>query len=209
MGIYAFLQEMLMRFISFLNFGKNFIVQLRWNWLSVRLPVINAWKFHSMYTTFSNNVGAWGMWACSLFLPVLANFQHAVLTMLIYTYWAVAKGQSGILYLSKVSLYPLGVHLTSNNFDATLPLLVLWGGRGAKILNFIYITMASSKKRCYPTALDLSFSDEEISTSVEQLAPLHHTWGANIWKSKKCHHFFIQKGRQGIIDTLKSVKKLR
>ena len=52
-----------------------------------------------------------------------------------------------------------------------------------------------------------SFSDEEKSTSVEQLAPLHHTWGANIWKSKKCHHFFIQKGTQGIIDTLKSVKK--
>ena len=32
-----------------------------------RLPVTNAWNCHS-YTAFSSNVGAWGMWACSLFL---------------------------------------------------------------------------------------------------------------------------------------------
>ena len=37
----------------------------------VRLPVPNAWNCHSLYslyTAFSSNVGAWGMWACSLFL---------------------------------------------------------------------------------------------------------------------------------------------
>ena len=34
----------------------------------VRLPVANAWNCHSLYTAFSSNVGAWGMWACSLFL---------------------------------------------------------------------------------------------------------------------------------------------
>ena len=28
----------------------------------------NAWNYHSLYTAFSSNVGAWGMWACSLFL---------------------------------------------------------------------------------------------------------------------------------------------
>ena len=60
-----------------------------------------------------------------------------------------------MIYLSIVSSYPLGVHLTANPFDATLPLLAIRGGGGAKILNFIYITMASSKKRCYPTALEL------------------------------------------------------
>ena len=38
------------------------------NWFSVRLPVTNAWNCHSLYTAFSSNVGAWGMWACSLFL---------------------------------------------------------------------------------------------------------------------------------------------
>ena len=36
----------------------------------VRLPVSNAWNCHSLYTAFSSNVGAWGMWACSLFLSL-------------------------------------------------------------------------------------------------------------------------------------------
>ena len=43
-------------------------MQLRWNWLSVWLPVTNAWNCNSLYTAFSSNVGAWGLWACSLFL---------------------------------------------------------------------------------------------------------------------------------------------
>ena len=34
----------------------------------VRLLIPNAWNCHSLYTAFSSNVGAWGMWACSLFL---------------------------------------------------------------------------------------------------------------------------------------------
>ena len=37
----------------------------------VRLPVPKAWNCHSLYTAFSSNVGAWGMWACSLFLSFL------------------------------------------------------------------------------------------------------------------------------------------
>ena len=36
----------------------------------VRLPVPNAWNCLSLYTAFSSNVGAWGMWACSLFLSL-------------------------------------------------------------------------------------------------------------------------------------------
>ena len=36
----------------------------------VRLPVTNAWNCHSLYKAFSSNVGAWGMWACSLFLSL-------------------------------------------------------------------------------------------------------------------------------------------
>ena len=40
----------------------------------VRLPVTNAWNCHSMYTAFSSNVGAWGMWACSLFLSFILYF---------------------------------------------------------------------------------------------------------------------------------------
>ena len=54
--------------ISLLNFGQNYFVQLRWNWFSVWLPVTSAWNCHSLYTAFSSNVGAWGMWAYSLFL---------------------------------------------------------------------------------------------------------------------------------------------
>ena len=74
MCIYAFLQEMLIwSFLGAiyipLNFGQNYFVQLdRWNWFSVRLPVTNAWNCHLLYAAFSSNVGAWGMWACSLFL---------------------------------------------------------------------------------------------------------------------------------------------
>ena len=39
----------------------------------VILPVTtgNDWNFHSLYTAFSSNVGAWGMWACSLFLSLV------------------------------------------------------------------------------------------------------------------------------------------
>ena len=35
------------QFVSLLNFGQNYFVQLRWNWFSVRLPVTNAWNCHS------------------------------------------------------------------------------------------------------------------------------------------------------------------
>ena len=58
---YAFLQEMLIW--SF--WGAIYIP------FFVRLPVTNAWNCHSLYTAFSSNVGAWGMWACSLFLSFI------------------------------------------------------------------------------------------------------------------------------------------
>ena len=57
---YAFLQEMLIW--SF--WGAIYIPCF------VRLPVPKAWNCHSLYTAFSSNVGAWGMWACSLFLSL-------------------------------------------------------------------------------------------------------------------------------------------
>ena len=55
---YAFIQEMLIW--SF--WGAIYIP------FFVRLPIPNAWNCHLLYTAFSSNVGAWGMWACSLFL---------------------------------------------------------------------------------------------------------------------------------------------
>ena len=58
---YAFLQEMLIWFF----WGAIYIP------FFVRLPIPNAWNWHSLYTAFSSNVGAWGMWACSLFLSLL------------------------------------------------------------------------------------------------------------------------------------------
>ena len=42
----------------------------------VPLPVANAWNCHSLYTAFSSNVGAWGMWACSLFLSLYHIFRR-------------------------------------------------------------------------------------------------------------------------------------
>ena len=57
---YAFLQEILIW--SF--WGAIYVP------FFVRLPITNAWYCHSLYTAFSSNVGAWGMWACSLFLSL-------------------------------------------------------------------------------------------------------------------------------------------
>ena len=62
--------------VYLLNFGQNYFVQLRWNWLSV-------W--------------AWGMWACSLFLSLLSaqllwnrstNLHESVVMMDILCRWA-------------------------------------------------------------------------------------------------------------------------
>ena len=43
------------QFISILNFGQNYFVQLRWNWFSVRLPVTNAWNCHSLGHIWKKN----------------------------------------------------------------------------------------------------------------------------------------------------------
>ena len=60
---------------------KCWLIFLRSNLypLFFRLPVPNAWNCHLSYTAFSSNVGAWGMWACSLFLslPLFFVFVHA------------------------------------------------------------------------------------------------------------------------------------
>ena len=60
----AFLQEMLVDL-----FEEQFISPF------FRLPVPNAWNCHLSYTAFSSNVGAWGMWACSLFLSSQLEYQ--------------------------------------------------------------------------------------------------------------------------------------
>ena len=39
----------------------------------VRLPITNAWNCHSLYTAFSSTVGAWGLWASSLFLSFISS----------------------------------------------------------------------------------------------------------------------------------------
>ena len=82
-------------------------------------------------------------------------------------YQAVAQGQSCIQYLSINSLYPHGVCLTGSPFDSTSPLLALRGGRGAKIPNFNLSNMASSKKRSYQTAQDISPDDEQTFSPTE------------------------------------------
>ena len=66
---YAFLQEMLIW--SF--WGAIYVP------FFVRLPVTTAWNCHSLYTAFSSNVGAWGMWACSLFLSLTLLLSCSVL----------------------------------------------------------------------------------------------------------------------------------
>ena len=44
------------------------IITVIWLWFSVELPIIYAWHCHLLYAALSSNVGACGMWACSLFL---------------------------------------------------------------------------------------------------------------------------------------------
>ena len=71
---YAFLQEMLI--LSF--WGANYIH------FFVRLPVTNAWNCHSLYTAFSSNDGAWGMWACSLFLSLIKRTNNFLVKIYIW-----------------------------------------------------------------------------------------------------------------------------
>ena len=78
-------------------FDQNYFVQLRWNRFSVWLPVTNALNCHSLYTAYFCNIGAWGMWACSLFLSLLSehfpwngltDFHESVVMMNILCRWA-------------------------------------------------------------------------------------------------------------------------
>ena len=78
MCTYAFLQEILIW--SF--WGAIYIP------FFVRLPV--TWNCHSLYTAFSSNVGAWGMWACSLFLS-LYNFFNTIYVVYSIEFTIVSK----------------------------------------------------------------------------------------------------------------------
>ena len=122
----------------------------------------------------------------------------------------MALGQSGIQYVSINSLYPLGVCLTGSSFESTSPLFALRGWRGAKIPNFNLFTMASSKKRSFQPALDISPYDEQTFSPAERL-PRFLILEAVLTDSQpkpltKMSPFLIQKGIQGIEGTPKSVK---
>ncbi|XP_061170351.1 uncharacterized protein LOC133179667 [Saccostrea echinata] len=73
--------------------------------------------------------------------------------------------------------------------------------------------MASSKKRCYPSGLEISFNEKQINLVVEHW-PCFITLEAQLSDQfskplTKVSPFVIQKGIQGIIGTPKSVKKLK
>ena len=82
------------KFLSLLNFGQIFFVQLRWNWFSVRLPVTNAWNWYSLYSAFSGNVRAWGNWAFSLFLSFFFHsfFLSFFLSFIFHYNWKEEHG---------------------------------------------------------------------------------------------------------------------
>ena len=71
---YAFIQEMLI---------WSFWVAIYFPFF-VRLPVTNAWNCHSLYTAFSSNVRAWGMWACIFH----GNFLNGFLTVRFSQFWS-------------------------------------------------------------------------------------------------------------------------
>ncbi|XP_062598685.1 uncharacterized protein LOC134260118, partial [Saccostrea cucullata] len=73
--------------------------------------------------------------------------------------------------------------------------------------------MALTKKRCYPSGLESSLNDEQISSVLEhwpRFITLEAQLSENYTKPlTKVSPFVIQKGIQGIIGTPKSVKKLK
>ena len=145
--------------------------------------------------------------------PAFCNFPIRQNFHVIFTYQAVALGQSGNIYLSIDPLYPLGASLTGSPFELASPLLALRGGRGARDPNIIRTTMASSKKRCFSAALETPFNDEQNTTSFDKW-PRFITLEAeqSDQQSKpltKISPFLIQKGLQGIIGNPKSIKKLK
>ena len=82
----------------------------------VRLPVPNAWNCHSLYTAFSSNVGAWGMWACSLFLS-FSNKMNLSFSKFCTVIWiGLIVYKSGVLeHLSNPS------HLHTKNISQNTP----------------------------------------------------------------------------------------
>ena len=92
---YAFLQEMLIW--SF--WGAIYVP------FFVRLPVTNACNCHSLYIAFSSNVGAWGMWACSLFLSFRLLLLLYMYSIQIWTIKILVTGISKHL-LPQVKLLP-------------------------------------------------------------------------------------------------------
>jgi hypothetical protein len=73
--------------------------------------------------------------------------------------------------------------------------------------------MANSKKRCFSAALEAYRNDEQI-TPVSEHWPRFITLEAELTDTQtkpltKVSPFVIQKSLQGIIGTLKSVKKLK
>ena len=99
----AFLQEMLIWSI----WGAIYIP------FFVRLPVPNIWNCHSLYTAFSSNVGAWGVWACSLFFHSILQLLNVAVSMELLTksifvvyfkfFQTRRKGDSGLLYFAPFS----------------------------------------------------------------------------------------------------------
>ena len=106
-------------------------------------------------------------------------------------------------------MYPLGVCLTGSPFDLTSLLLALRGGRGARIPNINFSTMASSKKSSYQTALDISPNDEQTFSPAEHW-PRFITLEAVLSDSQpKPLTKMSPFGIQGMVGTPKSVKKLK
>ena len=82
------------------------------------------------------------------------------------------------------------------------------------IRKIIHSTMASSKKRCFSTALETPVTFDEQITPVSEHWPRFITLEAELSEQHakpltKVSPFVIQKGLQGIIGTPKSVKKLK
>ena len=76
-------------------------------WFSFRLPITNAWHYHSLCAALSRNVEAWGMCACSHLLSLLKIMYF---TLNFDSFGMAARGwRVGFWYTGKM-MYTLFIH---------------------------------------------------------------------------------------------------
>jgi hypothetical protein len=100
--------------------------------------------------------------------PAFAIFKNVKISMSIYLYQAVALGQSGNIYLSMDSLYPLGASLTGSPFELASPMSALRGGRRARDPKDNIYYYGAFKKTLFLSSLETPFIDKQNTIAIDK-----------------------------------------